>query len=159
MPTKEAALQVEHACVVGIKADDHAAPHVNAGLLDAVHLVEQAAVAVGPFWIFLVSRNAASFGDFNPDEHLDNVRIEHELHQLGVLGEVDRGLGGEFHRVPRAICQAIISRRIGFTAFLLPMKLSSTMKRFFLPAARQLPNSAMICAPVLQSVDAARTPR
>ena len=50
---------------------------------------------------------------------------------------------------PFACCQAITARNSSFTARLLPMRLSSTMKAIDTRSARSASSSAMTCAAVL----------
>ena len=74
---------------------------------------------------------------------------QHQLHQLRILRQVDRSLGDETHRIAVASCQAMISRKISFIAFLLPIRLSSTMNASCIPAATSPSSSAMTWRAVL----------
>ena len=67
------------------------------------------------------------------------LRLDHQPHQLGVLGQVERRLGEEGQADSRcACCQAMTrleQRRL--IAFLLPIRLSSTMKTISMPLRAQ----------------------
>ena len=77
-------------------------------------------------------------GALDADEDADDVRLDHQLHQLVVLGQVERRLGEEGERDSRAPrCQATTARAAALMAFLLPIKLSSTMKTISMPLSAQ----------------------
>ncbi len=82
-----------------IEADDHAAPHVDAAVLDAVNPFQQRAGVrphvlelLGLFQGILVRR-------LDADEHALEVGEPHQLHQLLVLGEIERGFGEQRERI------------------------------------------------------------
>ena len=65
-------------------------------------------------------------GAFDADEHADEIRLVHQPQQFVVVGEIERGLGGELERIIVLFCHFLRSGRNAFTAFLLPIRLSST---------------------------------
>ena len=94
----EADLPVEDPVVVVVEAHDHAAPDLHAGLLDAVHLLQQGAAGADVLELLRLAERLL-VGALDADERGDEVGPDHQLHQLGVVGQVDRGLGEEGQRV------------------------------------------------------------
>ena len=76
----------------------------------------------------------ASFSDSSlvlsmPTKTAADIGLDHQLHQLLVVGEIDRGLGDEHERIAVApSARSMTWRRTSLIAFLLPIRLSSTMK-------------------------------
>jgi hypothetical protein len=62
------ALQVEHGVVVGIEANYHAAPDLDANVLDAAHLVQQGAVLVRQVLNLLGLAKRVLVGGLDADE-------------------------------------------------------------------------------------------
>ena len=81
----EALLEVEHGVVVGVEADDHAAPDLDAQVLDAAHLVQQGAVLVRQVLDLLGLAQRVLVGGLDADEDLVDVGVDHELEQLARL--------------------------------------------------------------------------
>ena len=81
--------------VVVVEADDHPAPDLQARVLDSADPVDDRPAFARTFWYFFVSRSDSSFGALDADEDGRDVRLDHQLHQLVVLGQVERRLGEE----------------------------------------------------------------
>src|SRR5215471_6209324 len=92
-------MQLEYALVVVVEADDRAAPHENAGILDAVDLLQRRAVAIGEVLDFLGFAQRFLIRRLNADEHRVDISVDQEPHHLLVLGEVDRCLGDKADRI------------------------------------------------------------
>ena len=106
-------------------------PHQTSmpGVLDAADLLDDACRLLRTFCSFFVSFSDSSLGLSMPTNTRDDVGLDHELHQLVVLGEVERGLGEEHQRIAvAASARRSTSWSSSLIAFLLPMRLSSTMK-------------------------------
>ena len=94
----ELALGVEDRLVVVVEAEDHPAPDLHARVLDAVDLLEHRAPRADVLELLgLAERRLVRALD--ADEDADDVGLDHQPHQLGVVGQVDRRLGEEGQRV------------------------------------------------------------
>ena len=121
-------------------------PHQTSmpGVLDAVDLLEHRPARPDVLELLGLAQRRL-VGALDADEDRDDVGLDHQLHQLGVVGQVDRRLGEEGQRVARAR-PARRSPRGGpsLIAFLLPIRLSSTMKTIRIFSAQIASSSAMI---------------
>ena len=92
-------LGVEDRLVVVVEPHDHPAPDLDPGILDPVDLLQHRPARPDVLELLgLAERRLVRALD--PDERGDDVGVDHHLHQLGVVGQVDRGLGEERDRVP-----------------------------------------------------------
>ena len=114
-----------HAALLGVEADDEAGVHEHAGAIDLVDALGDAAAGV----LLLLHRDERlGVGALDADEDRRRSSPPASCRSSScVVGEVDRGLGRELERIvvrlePRAAARA----GTVFSAFLLPMRLSST---------------------------------
>ena len=124
--------------VVVVEADDHPAPDLEPGLLDALDLVEDACPLLADVLELLRLAQRLLVRALDADEDATDVGLDHQLHQLVVLGQVERRLGEEAQRI--AVLPPARRRRraaAALTAFLLPIRLSSTMNARSRPLCAQ----------------------
>ena len=123
------ALRLEDPGVVVIEADDHAAPDLQPRLLHRADALDDASPPLCTFWYFFVSRSDSSLGLSMPMKTLMMLASTISSHQLVVLGQVERRLGEEGERDTRWPPARRRRRAAAASiAFLLPIRLSSTMK-------------------------------
>jgi hypothetical protein len=84
---------VEHRGVIMIEAHDHAAQHVDAVPLDAADALKQSAGVRPHIQNLLRFQERVLVRTFNADKDALEIGEPHQLHELLVLGKVDRGLG------------------------------------------------------------------
>ncbi len=77
-----------------VETHDHAAPDFHTGVLDTVDFFQQGSSRAHVL-IFLGFAERVLTGALDPDERGDEVGLDHQVHQLGVVGQVDRGFGEE----------------------------------------------------------------
>ena len=82
-----------------IEADDHAAPDVDAVLLDAMHALEQRAGVRPHILVLLGLAQRILIRRLDADEDALEIGETHQFHQLLVLGEIERSLGEESERI------------------------------------------------------------
>ena len=133
--------------VVVVETHDHAAPDLHAGVLDAVDLLEQRAARADVLELLGLAERLL-VGALDADEDGDEVGLDHQLHQLGVVGQVDRRLGEEGQRVAvLAPARRSTSRRTGLDRLLVAdqVVVDDEDDRASL-GARIASSSAMTCA-------------
>ena len=139
---------VEDVFAIGVEAQDEAAHHLHPIALDGGHAVQQAAPRV----LQLVGGDQPRLiRRLNAQKDRLEARILHQLHQLRIVGQVQRGLGQKVEAdlvLARATRPA--PRSNSLARALLPMKLSSTINTASRqPAARNWSSSASTCATAL----------
>jgi hypothetical protein len=91
--------RIEDHAIVMVEADDHAAPHFEPVALDAMHPLEQRA----GFWTDILQLlgfdQRRLIRALDSDKNAPKIGKTHQLHQLLVLGEIERGFGGERERI------------------------------------------------------------
>ena len=121
-------IQVDHpACdmiFLGVKADDEACDDEHAGAVDFVDAVGEAPPV---FCFFCIDTSVSLSGLSMPTNTMKKLSLSHHRQQLVVIGEIERGFRRELERIAMLLLPRDRARgRNAFTAFLLPMKLSST---------------------------------
>ena len=91
---QETALGVEDRRVVVVEAHDHAAPDLDPGALNPMHLLDHAAAGADVLE-FLCLAQRGLIGALDADEDGDDVGLDHQRHQLRIIGEVDGRFGEE----------------------------------------------------------------
>src|SRR5262249_4297770 len=137
---------LRHAALLAIEADDEPCRDDHAELVNAADAAGDAAPRV---LLLLCLHERLLVGALDADEHADEIRVAHKPKHFPVIGEVDRCLGGEHERVavPFLPCDQLGK---ALTAFLLPIRLSSTKSRWpRQPSSYSVSSSASICAGVL----------
>ena len=84
--------RVGHAAFLAVEADDEAGGHEHAGVVDLVHALRDAAARV---LLLLRLHERLGIGALDADEDADEIGLLHQPQQLVVVGEIERGLGGE----------------------------------------------------------------
>src|SRR5262249_168561 len=84
--------------IIIIEADYDTAPYLHTGLLNAVHLVEHAPTALTQVLKLFGLAQCCFIGGFDTDENADEVGLDHELHQLCVVAEINTGFGPQCQR-------------------------------------------------------------
>ena len=95
---QETGLGFENARVVVVEAKNHAAPHFDPGFLDAVHALDDRARRAN-ILKFLGFSKGSLIGAFDADEDADDVGLHHQLQELRVLRQVERGLREEIEGI------------------------------------------------------------
>ncbi len=85
-----------HAALFIVEADNEARGHEHAGGVDLVDAVGDAAARI---LLLAHLRQRLGIGTFDADEHADEIRLVHQPQQFIVVGEIERGLGGELERI------------------------------------------------------------
>ena len=92
-------LCVEDRFVVVIEPKDHPAPDLESRVLNRMHAIEDG--FPGPNILQLLRLPQRSLvRALNPNKDRSEIRIYHQLQQLGILGEIQRCLREKTHRIP-----------------------------------------------------------
>ena len=78
------------------------------------------------FCFLRIATSVAVSGLSMPTKTPTKLALRHQLQEFGIVGEIERGFGGELERIVARFEPPARSGRNAFTAFLLPMRLSST---------------------------------
>lgn len=92
----EDTLGFEDRRVVAVETQDHAAPDLHAGLLDGVDLLQHRP-AFSEILELLGFAQRCFVRRLDADKDNTDIGIDHELHQLVIVGKIDRGFGKECH--------------------------------------------------------------
>lgn len=81
--------------IIVIETDNHAAPHVDAVLLNAMHAFKERASLGAHILIFLGLPKLVFVWRLDADEDVLKICETHQVHQFIILSEIERGLGEE----------------------------------------------------------------